>query len=202
METNLSPIVLKLHVKPTGLLFFGILKMFCLSSERLLQFWKNVFPSSQKWGKHIIRACFWCTTSYRWLKCRYHVHHLAPQNTSWENTWRPLRGCPGDTFRLKNLNSESRLAPCGTFAEGRSSYFHFGFISITLMKIWCTGREQESHLGIEVRNRLKIYGVCKMKSVVEGLLFFCLGQVCTRAKRWEAWTPLQDCFHSWLWRCL
>lgn len=157
---------------------------------------------SQKRGKHNFRACFWCTTSYRWLKCRYHVHHLAPQNTSWENTWRPLHGCPGDTFRLKTLIQRAVWHLAVPFAEGRSSYFHFGFISITLMKIWCTGREQESHLGIEVRNRLKIYGVCKMKSVVEGLLFYCLGQVCTRAKRWQAWMPLQDCFHSWLWRCL
>lgn len=48
--------------------------------------------------------------------------HLAPQNTSWENTWWPLCGCPGGPFRIKTLIHSAvwHLAgTCGRFPSRR-----------------------------------------------------------------------------------
>lgn len=107
-----------------------------------------------------------------------HTHLLMPPGLSEYSIGKHLQAAHFG----ENINSESCLAPCNnfpfTFSLGRSSYFHFKFISITLMKVSCASREQESQLWMEVTSRLKINRVCIMKSVLEGLLFFCLGQVC------------------------
>lgn len=103
-----------------------------------------------------------------------------------EKTSRSLHCRPGDTFRLKNVNSAGGLAPCSnlqTFMLSpllqKEAVISISALSQLLWWKFDVLLEQESHLEIEVRNKWKIYGVCIMKSVAEGLLFLFLGQVCT-----------------------
>lgn len=116
---------------------------------------------------------------------------MAAQNILLENTSRPLNGCPDGTLWL-NTNSESCLAPCNNLktllshlSSRRERLFPFQvYLNYSDESLMHRQRAGVTTLDGGEEQIKDLW--CMYNEVLEGRLFFCLGQVFTHTRWWRA----------------